>query len=93
MAEDSNEALRRRLQRIEDFKYVFASDAGQRVLRDLEDFAGLLSDGFDPDPNVTAYNAGRRSVGVYILRMLEMSRDDLQEMVRKQIAEGAMNDG
>lgn len=93
MAEDNNDALRAKLQRIDDFKHVFQSDAGQRVLRDLEDFAGLLSDGFDPDPNVTAYNAGRRSVGVYILRMLEMSRDDLQEMVRKQVAEGTVSNG
>lgn len=90
MADNSNEeALQRELQKLEDYKHVFGSDAGQRVLRDLEDFCGLLSDGFDPDPNVTAYNAGRRAVGVYLLRMLEMSREDLQQMVRQQMTEGA----
>jgi len=76
--------LQQRVQTIADYQDVFGTDAGRRVLRDLEDFAGLLSDGFDPDPNVTAYHAGRRSVGVYILRMLELDRDQLQRMVRDQ---------
>jgi len=82
--DQDTEQLRKYLQLIDDYKHVFSSDAGQRVLRDLEDFSGLLSDGFDPDTSVTAYNAGRRSVGIYLLRMLEMSRSDIQDMVRKQ---------
>ena len=84
---DGSEAAKQQLQRIADYKEVFGTDAGKRVLRDIEDFAQLLSDGFDENPHVTSYNAGRRSVGVYILRMLEMSREDLQEAIRKQAIE------
>lgn len=87
MADSNEEALQRELQRLEDYKHVFGTDAGQRVLHDLENFCGLLSDGFDPDPNVTAYNAGRRSVGVYILRQMELTREQLQEMARQRYTE------
>jgi hypothetical protein len=74
-------------QKIEDYKHVFASDAGKRVLHDLEVFCGLQADGFDPDASTMAYNCGRRSVGVYILSWLEMSRSEFQDMVRQQVAE------
>mgnify|MGYP006303526943 CR=1 FL=1 len=80
------ERIKRQLQVYDDFRCVFSTEEGQRVLNHLEDFCMLLSDGFNPDPNVTAYNAGRRSVGVFILEMLEMSRSDLQEMARRQTA-------
>lgn len=89
MADNGNDldALKQQLQRADDYKHIFNTAEGQRVLRDVLDFCGLLSDGFAEDPYVTAYNAGRRSVGVYLLRMLELDREQLQEMARKQTTE------
>lgn len=83
MSDNETRHLRDQLELVDDYKQVFGSDAGQRVLRDLEDFAGLLSDGFSENPYITAYNAGRRSVGVYLLEKLEMDRQRLMQMVRE----------
>ncbi len=83
MSDNETQHLRDQLELVDDYKQVFSSDAGQRVLRDLEDFAGLLSDGFSENPYITAYNAGRRSVGVYLLEKLEMDRQRLMQMVRE----------
>jgi len=77
------DALKQQLQRADDYKHIFNTAEGQRVLRDVLDFCGLLSDGFAEDPYVTAYNAGRRSVGVYLLEKLEMDRQRLMQMVRE----------
>jgi hypothetical protein len=83
---DNDEIPENLKQKVQDFQHVFGSDAGQRVLRHLEEFCGLQSDGFAPDPYINAYNAGRRSVGVFILNWLEMSRSEFQDMVRQQVA-------
>lgn len=74
-------------QLIADFQTVFGSDAGQRVLRYIEEFCELQTDGFDPDPYKMAHITGRRSVGLMILQYLEMSRSEFQEIVRQQYAQ------
>lgn len=84
---DSEELSEKVKQKIDDYKHVFGTKAGQRVLRDLEEFCGFQADGFNPDPYVTAYNCGRRSVGAFILQWMELSRTEFQDMVRQQIAE------
>lgn len=77
----------RQEQLLADFQQVFGSDAGQRVLRHIEEFCELQTDGFDPDPYKMAHITGRRSVGLMILQHLEMSRAEFQEIVRNQYAQ------
>jgi len=70
-------------ERIDAFKAVFSTDEGQRVLNDICRFAGLMGDGFQPDPYVTAYNSGRRSVAIFILTWMEMDRERTQALLRQ----------
>jgi hypothetical protein len=57
---------------------------GEDVLNDLANYCGFLSDGFDADPCLMAYNAGRRSVFVYIAELLKLSNDDIHQLSRTQ---------
>lgn len=77
----------REQQLIDDFQTVFGSEAGQRVLQKIEEFAELQTDGFDPDPYRMAHITGRRSVGLMILHYLEMSRAEFQHIVRRHYAQ------
>lgn len=78
MADDDHQPIK---QLAADYRAVFSTEEGKRVLEDLGVFAGLQADGFAPgDPHLTAYNAGRRSVALRILEMLEMSSLDFQKL-------------
>lgn len=79
-ADKEDQTTRRQRALIEAYNELFRSENGKLVLADLEQFCALLSDGFDPDSGLRmAYNEGRRSVGAYILHMLEMSRTEFME--------------
>ncbi len=83
-SKDGLEGLRKTIETSNDYRHIFNTAEGKRVLHDILDFCGLLSDGFAEDPHVTAYNAGRRSVGVYMLRMLELDQEQLRQMAHEQ---------
>jgi hypothetical protein len=50
---------------------AFAGEAGRAVLADLEGRAFVRATSFDPDPQRAAFNEGRRSLALHILRMLD----------------------
>ena len=53
------------------FCKVFISDAGERVLEELEEFAHYNDGQFVPDPAMAAYLQGRRSVFCKIKNIME----------------------
>ena len=56
----------------ESYLHAFKEGAGAKV---LEDLAGLLDrELFDPDPRVTAYNLGARSVLLRIRKRMDEAR-------------------
>lgn len=91
MNDDSQELLERmskeRDQLVRDYKNVFASDAGQRVLKDL------LINGkvYDLDifaagqADQTAFNLGRRSLALRIKNMIEFDLGEKKD--RKTVME------
>lgn len=50
---------------------VFEGEAGKAVLADIEARAYVRDTSFNPDPQRTAFNEGRRSLALHIRRMLE----------------------
>lgn len=53
------------------YRRVFEGEAGRAVLRDIEARAYLRETSFVPDAQRAAFNEGRRSLALHILRMLE----------------------
>lgn len=56
---------------VRDYKILFNSDRGQRVLADLIRFARADHHCFDADPYKTAFNLGQRNVILRIRKILE----------------------
>jgi hypothetical protein len=79
---------KRILAHIEDYKRTFSTENGKRVLWDLMKKNGMLSDIFTENPQVSAYNEGRRAVVLYILQKLNTDIQKLQQ----QIEEGIKNE-
>jgi|TARA_R100000329_G_C7443618_1_gene155960 hypothetical protein len=55
----------------EDYKLIFKSDEGQKVLQDLRERFYDRDTFVRGEPDTTAYNQGARGVLFYILRQLE----------------------
>jgi hypothetical protein len=55
---------------LEDYKVVFSSEAGQRVLYDLMNFSSMLSTTYQGNVNDMVYSEGSRSVVLHILNKL-----------------------
>lgn len=72
------------LQNVKNYKKVFGSETGKKVLWDLLKACGFMSDGFDENPNVTSYNSGARSMVLRILKIVEMNESELGAIISSQ---------
>lgn len=63
--------------RAQDYRDVFSSPAGERVLADLARFCRAHESTFHADPRVHAVAEGRREVWLRIQRNLELTDEQL----------------
>jgi hypothetical protein len=66
-------------QKLLDYKAVFGSDAGRRVLADLVATHGLLKSSPNLDPQALAFHAGEREVVIGIIHYLNLKPSDLPD--------------
>jgi hypothetical protein len=62
------------------YRLVFRTLYGHQVLEDLASFCYLDSTTFNPDPNVTQRNEGRRQVILYLLSTLNMKVEEVGDL-------------
>lgn len=65
-----------------DYRHVFASEPGQRVLADILRRAGVMQTSFDAVPSIAAYNEGKRRIGLEIIEMLNADPADQERLIR-----------
>jgi hypothetical protein len=89
MSQEKDKRGARILARVKEYKQVFNSAAGQRVLQDLMQSHHMLSSSFNPtNSNETAFREGERNVVLRIFSILKIDPADL----RKKIEERQEND-
>lgn len=64
------------------YKRVFGGEDGELVLHDIMRRGGVLRTGFDVRPGLTAFNEGRRSLALEIVRELALNEKDFERMAR-----------
>lgn len=67
-----------------DFSVTFGSEAGQRILKTLENYCGYNGLCFEKKANVTAFNLGARSVYLFIKNNLEFAKNERLENERQE---------
>ena len=89
MARKTKDIVKRQRSSIVDYKAVFESPVGQKVLWDLMKFTGFLSPSHTiGDPYSTAFNDGQKNTILHIMKKLKFDQEKLQ----KQIDEGIEDD-
>jgi len=75
---DSGDLL---VQNVSDYKAVFETANGKRVLWDLMKASGYTQTNFDENPYKSAHNEGARSMVVRIINLLEMDTGKIKAMI------------
>ena len=77
------EAVQQQRQLAQDYRTAFATEAGQRVLADLLRRTGLArATMVQGDTHATAFNEGRRSIGLELVRAVNASPDAAERLLR-----------
>lgn len=79
----TSSTTKRQSKKIRAYQDTFKSHQGLTVLQDL---VNVFHEGtsFDPNPTVAAFNEGKRSVIVYILKQLRVDIMTLEETLKEQ---------
>lgn len=92
LPEGLRDRLSPRLRRLaEAYRSVFTGPDGETVLHDLLREAGVLSDGFDGDTGLMAYNEGRRSLALHILNKLRWTEPHMVALAARRADETVTN--
>ena len=75
--EDNSQKLK---ERREDYKKVFESEEGKRVLKDLEKVCMYRSTTFDKDALIMAFQEGLRAVYLHITTVMSMDLEELERI-------------
>lgn len=67
---DEQQQIEQERQRTADYRMVFGTEPGRRVLRDLVGRFGILQPTWDPNPYAASLNEGQRAVVLSILNTL-----------------------
>ena len=63
-----------------DYRFVFASEPGQRVLADILRRAGVMQSTYDAHPSNAAFAEGKRRVALEIIEMINADPADRQRL-------------
>ncbi len=66
----------------EDYKKVFETEEGKRVLKDLERVCMYRSTTFDKDSLVMAFQEGLRAVYLHITTIMNMDIEELERIAK-----------
>ena len=75
MTDPVKKQAKKQLAKLTDYKQVFSTPEGQRVLLDLMDASYMLTSSFEKNPYQAAFNEGHRNL---VLRILTKSKTDLR---------------
>lgn len=68
---------------IRHYQITFESKEGQKVLNDIISDCGILTATFDKDPLSLAFNEGKRSVALRLLKILNIDTAKLKTQIQE----------
>lgn len=84
LTEDMKKEIARRIHRSASFQRAFSGEDGELALKEIDMLSHYKGNTFDPDPYQSAYNAGQRSIAVFIHNCLEQDIDEAQKLLKEK---------
>ena len=81
---EEKEQVHKRIERSAKFQRAFSGPDGEYALSEIDINANYKSNAFDPDPYISAYKAGQRSIAVFIHTILEQDVEKAIKILDKE---------
>ena len=75
-------------QRVMDYKSIFTTEAGMRVLEDLGNYGFISQTTYDDSAHRMVFREGARDVVLYIRKLIEYKFDEEQQDATEEQEEG-----
>ena len=82
LSPEQKELVKKRIHRSSVFQRTFKGSDGEETLKEIDVFSSHKNDTFDPDPYMSAYQAGRRSVSVFIHNVISQDVEKAEKMLK-----------
>jgi len=88
LKEEQKKEIERRIHRSACFQRVFKGADGELVLSEINKLCFTDRDTFDSDPYVSAYNTGRKSVGIFIENCINQDIEKARDILNAESKDG-----
>lgn len=78
------DTIQKRVSQIHNYRRLFSSQYGQKVLANLCQRFGVFDPYYDSDPNHMYYKQGQRSVILEIVKMTKLDPADLEKLAEEE---------
>jgi len=83
LTEEQKEVVKERIHRSACFQRAFSGVDGEFALKEIDALTCYTGNTFDPDPYRSAYNAGQRSIAVFIHKVIDQDIDESKKLLTK----------
>ena len=87
-SKEAREAAETKIRRSANFQRLFSGTDGEWVLNEIDKFTMYKGNVFNKDPNVHAYNAGQRSMSVFIHNILDQDVESAKTILEQEKSNG-----
>lgn len=84
LTEEQKKEVRKRVHRSACFQRAFKGVDGEFTLKEIDALTYYKGNTFNPDPYQSAYNAGQRSVSVFIHNVIELDIEKAEKLLEKE---------
>jgi hypothetical protein len=83
LTEEQQKVVAERIHRSACFQRAFSGADGEFTLKEIDTLVNYKGNTFDPDPYQHAYNAGQRSIAVFIHKVIDQDIDEAKKLLTK----------
>ncbi len=84
LTEEQQKIVKERIHRSASMQRTFKDVDGEFSLKEIDVLTHYKGNTFDPDPYQSAYNAGQRSVAVFIHNCIDQDIDEARKLLGKE---------
>jgi len=84
LKEGQREEVKKRIHRSASFQRVFSGVDGEFVLGEIDANVNYKGNTFDPDPYISAYKAGQRSIAIFVHTVLEQDKKEAMKLLERK---------
>lgn len=85
ISKEQRESAEEKIKRSGNFQRLFSGKDGEKVLDEIDKFTMYKGNTFNQDPYVSAYNAGQRSMAVFIHNIIDQNIETAKKILDTEV--------